>query len=99
MERRSNERNMTSQEPFSRYAIQSRVRVRSSLRGAAGALVVVGIFLALGWSLKVPLGIMGFFLVVAGIELLNARSNERKVRNARNRQESNGERSGPGEDR
>ena len=72
-----------SPELYSRYAVQSRIRVRSSLRGVAGSLIATVCFAILGWNLKIPLGVATFFLAVAGIEVLNAKANERKARERR----------------
>jgi hypothetical protein len=71
---------MTAREPMSRYALQSRVRVRSSLRGASLALAMAGAWTALGWSPKLPLGVALFFAAVACLDWLNARYNERRAR-------------------
>jgi len=74
---------MTSPRTSLAYARQSRVRVRSSVGLAAicfGAAVIAVLF---GATLPWLFGGGAFFLVIAGVELFNARYNERRARERR----------------
>jgi len=68
---------MTKPRGSLRFARQSRVRVRSALGLAALCFAAAAAAFAFGWIARWLLWVGGFFCVVAVVELLNARWNER----------------------
>jgi hypothetical protein len=62
------------------FVRQSRVRVRSALRGAAFTGVIAVVATWFGWFPKLAWGVVAFFLVIAALEFVAMRANQRDDR-------------------